>query len=307
MLLKKPSFWKDINLISILFYPISLITYSINFFKNLSNKKKFNIKSICVGNIYVGGTGKTPLAIKIGKILKKKFKLVYIKKNYDYQLDEQRLLKKSGRLISIKDRSLGLKKAIINKFNLAIFDDGLQDKKINYDVTIVCFNSTTKIGNGFLLPAGPLRENLSSLRNYDAIFLNGEKNEKNLRKKIKKINNKIKIFEGKYEILNLKKINRKKKYLIFSGIGNPEEFENTLKKNKIIISEHVIYPDHYKFTFLDIENIKKKAKEKNLNILTTEKDYMRLNKTDKLNINFVKIELRIKNFNNFYKFLLKKL
>tara|TARA_B100000029_G_C17324795_1_gene869536 strand:+ start:156 stop:377 length:222 start_codon:yes stop_codon:yes gene_type:complete len=72
MLLKKPSFWKDINLISILFYPISLITYSINFFKNLSNKKKFNIKSICVGNIYVGGTGKTPLAIKIGKILKKK-------------------------------------------------------------------------------------------------------------------------------------------------------------------------------------------------------------------------------------------
>ena len=235
--------------------------------------------------------------LRLGKMLGKKLQI----------RGEQRLLKKSGKLISIKDRSLGLKKAIINKFNLAIFDDGLQDKRINYDVTIVCFNSTTKIGNGFLLPAGPLRENLSSLRNYDAIFLNGEKNEKNLRKKIKKINNKIKVFEGKYEILNLKKINRKKKYLIFSGIGNPEEFENTLKKNKIIISEHVIYPDHYKFTFLDIENIKKKAKEKNLNILTTEKDYMRLNKTDKLNINFVKIELRIKNFKNFYKFLLKKL
>ena len=307
MKLKKPFFWKNINLISILFYPLSLITYAINFFKNTSNKKKFNIKSICVGNIYVGGTGKTPLAIKINKILNKKFKSIFIKKKYDYQLDEQKLLKQNGKLISVNNRSTGLKNAINKKFDLAIFDDGLQDKKIKYDVTIVCFNSTSQIGNGFLLPAGPLRENLSSLKNYDAIFLNGEKKDQNFINKIKKINNKIKIFEAKYKILNLKKLNKKKKYLIFSGIGNPQEFEDTLKKYKIRIYKHIIFPDHYKFSFSDIKNIKKRAKEKNLNILTTEKDYMRLNKTDKININFIKIELKIKNLKNFYKFLLKKL
>ena len=157
------------------------------------------------------------------------------------------------------------------------------------------------------MPAGPLRENLSCLKNYDAIFLNGEKKDQNFVKKIKKINNRIKIFQAKYEILNLKKINIKKKYLIFSGIGNPQEFENTLKKYKIKIFKHFIFPDHYKFSLSDIKNIKKIAKEKNLNILTTEKDYMRLNKTDKININFLKIELKIKNLKNFYKFLLKKL
>ena len=137
MKLKKPFFWKNINLISILFYPLSLITYAINFFKNTSNKKKFNIKSICVGNIYVGGTGKTPLAIKINKILNKKFKSIFIKKKYDYQLDEQKLLKQNGKLISVNNRSTGLKNAINKKFDLAIFDDGLQDKKIKYDVSCI--------------------------------------------------------------------------------------------------------------------------------------------------------------------------
>ena len=74
MKFNKPLFWNDINFISILLYPLSLITLSINFIKKISYKKKFKIKSICVGNLYVGGTGKTPLSIKINNILKKKYK-----------------------------------------------------------------------------------------------------------------------------------------------------------------------------------------------------------------------------------------
>ena len=79
------------------------------------------------------------------------------------------------------------------------------------------------------MPAGPLRENLSSLKNYDAIFLNGEKKDQNFVKKIKRINNRIEIFKAKYEILNLKKINLKKKYLIFSGIGNHKTLVSMIK------------------------------------------------------------------------------
>ena len=307
MQLKPPFFWKNINIVSILLYPFTFITFLVNFFKIFSKKKKFNIKIICVGNIYVGGTGKTPLSIEINNILKKKFNTVFIKKKYDYQLDEQNLLKKNGKLISKNDRSLGLKEAVRKKYELAILDDGLQDKRIKYDISIACFNSTSKIGNGFLLPAGPLREKLFSLKNYDAIFLNGKKKDKNFINKIKKINFKIKIFEANYKITNLKKFNTKNKYLVFSGIGNPLEFEETLKKSKIKIFKHIIFPDHYKLSFTDIKKIKQKAKKENLRIITTEKDYMRLNKTDKININFVKVKLKIKNLKNFYKFLIKKL
>ena len=307
MQLKTPFFWKNINIISILLYPITFITCLINFFKSFTKNRKFNVKTICVGNIYLGGTGKTPLSIEINNILKKKFNSVFIKKKYDYQLDEQNLLKQNGKLICKNNRTLGLKEAIRKKYELAILDDGLQDKRIKYDISIACFNSTSKIGNGFLLPAGPLRENLSSLKNYDAIFLNGEKKDQNFINKIKNINFKIKIFQANYKILNLKKFNIKNKYLVFSGVGNPLEFEETLKKNKIKIFKHIIFPDHYNFNFTDIKKIKQKAKKENLKIITTEKDYMRLNKTDKININFIKVKLKVKNLKSFYKFLIRKL
>ena len=307
MKLKKPIFWENLNFISILLYPLTLITEISNYFKNLQEKQKFNIKTICVGNIYLGGTGKTPLSIKINKILKKKFKVVFIKKFYSNQFDEQNLLKKNGKLITIEKRRDGLRKAVKKKFDLAILDDGLQEKKINHDITIVCFNSSSGIGNGLILPAGPLREKISSLKKYDAAFLNGEKKNKNLLNKIKKANKNINIFESKYTILNLKYLNKKKNYLVFSGIGNPSEFENTLKKYKLKINEHLIFPDHYKYSSSEINEIKYKARSKNLKIITTEKDYLRLNNKDKKNINFVKIDLKIKNLRKFCNFLSERL
>ncbi len=307
MKLKKPIFWENLNFISILLYPLTLITEISNYFKNLQEKQKFNIKTICVGNIYLGGTGKTPLSIKINKILKKKFKVVFIKKFYSNQFDEQNLLKKNGKLITIEKRRDGLRKAVKKKFDLAILDDGLQEKKINHDITIVCFNSSSGIGNGLILPAGPLRERISSLKKYDAAFLNGEKKNKNLLNKIKKANKNINIFESKYTILNLKYLNKKKNYLVFSGIGNPSEFENTLKKYKLKINEHLIFPDHYKYSSSEINEIKYKARSKNLKIITTEKDYLRLNNKDKKNINFVKIDLKIKNLRKFCNFLNERL
>ena len=82
MKIKKPIFWDSFNLISLLLLPVSLITTIFNLFKSFSNKKYFKIKTICVGNIYLGGTGKTPLVLKLNEILKHKFKTVFIKKKY---------------------------------------------------------------------------------------------------------------------------------------------------------------------------------------------------------------------------------
>ncbi len=194
----KPVFWSEKNFLSLLLYPLTVLTFLINLIKKFSVKKKFSIKTICIGNICVGGTGKTPLSIKIDKILKKKYKTVFVKKKYSDQSDEQNLLRSNGNLICTNYRDNGLKIAQKLKYDVAIMDDGLQEKSIKYDLTIACFNTSEGIGNGLLLPAGPLRENISEIKNYDAIFLNGENKNKKLFLLLKKINKNLKIFEGKY-------------------------------------------------------------------------------------------------------------
>ena len=307
MKVNRPLFWNNINLISILLYPLSLITFLINIIKKIPNKRNFKIKSICVGNLYVGGTGKTPLSIKINSILKKKYKTVFIKKKYSNQIDEQNILKSYGNLICREHRDNALKIATKQKYDVAILDDGLQDKSLNYNITIACFNSSDGIGNSFLIPSGPLRENISEIKNYDAVFLNGEKSNKEFSKYLKKLNNDIKVFEAKYTPTNLRSFNLNKKFLFFCGLGNPSEFERTLKKYKFKIKEKIIFPDHYDFSDMDIFSIKKLAKRKKLNIITTEKDYLRLNKKNKKNVKFLKIDLSIKNMQNFSKFLIERL
>ena len=307
MKLIRPKFWETKNLISFTLYPLSLFTYLINFIKKFSIKKNFEIKTICIGNIYIGGTGKTSLAIEINQLLRKKFRTVFIKKNYDNQLDEINLLKNKGKTISSNNREDALLTASRKKNQVAILDDGLQQKNINYDLKIVCFNSEYALGNEFILPAGPLREKFDAVKNCDFIFLNGEKKNKKLLSKLKSINKNLKIFEGKYKPLNLKKFNLRKKYLMFCGIGNPHEFEKTLNKYKFKISKKIIFPDHYRLTNFDLNKLKKKAKKDNLTLVTTEKDFFRLNKIQRKNIKFLKIKLEIKNKKNFNKIIISKL
>ena len=307
MKLIRPKFWETKNFIALTLYPLSAITHLINFIKEFSFKKNFEIKTICIGNIFVGGTGKTSLAIEINQLLRKKFKIVFIKKNYENQLDEIKLLNNKGKIISSNSRENALLTAINKRYQLAILDDGLQQKNINYDLKIACFNSEYAIGNEFMLPAGPLRENLNEIKNFDLIFLNGEKKNNKLLSKLKSINKNLKIFEGKYKPLNLKKFNLRKKYLMFCGIGNPHEFEKTLIKYKFNITKKIIFPDHHKLTNIDLNKLKNIAKKENLTLITTEKDFFRLNKIERKNIKFLKIKLEIKNKKKLNKILISKL
>ena len=139
MKINRPLFWNNKNFISILLYPLSLVTFFINILKKTSHKKNHKIKTICVGNLYVGGTGKTPLSIKINKILKKKYKTVFIKKKYYDQIDEQMILQHNGNLICKNKRSDALEAAFKKKYQLAILDDGLQEKSFEYNISI-CFD-----------------------------------------------------------------------------------------------------------------------------------------------------------------------
>jgi len=307
MRLIKPKFWETKNLISFILYPLSSITFLINTTKKFCIKKNFKIKTICIGNIFIGGTGKTSLAIEINKLLEEKFRVVFIKKNYENQLDEINLLNNKGKIISSNNRENALLTAVNKKYQLAILDDGLQQKNINYDLKIACFNSEYALGNEYMLPAGPLRENLNEVKNYDLIFLNGEKKNDKLLSKLKSINKNLKIFQGKYKPLNLNNFDLKKKYLMFCGIGNPHEFEQTLIKYKFKIKKKIFYPDHYKLSKVDLKQIKDKAKKENLTLVTTEKDYFRLNKIQRKNIKFLKIKLEIKDKKNLKKILISRL
>ncbi|MGB1240443.1 MAG: tetraacyldisaccharide 4'-kinase [Candidatus Pelagibacter sp.] len=307
MKLIKPKFWKTKNFISLILYPLSAVTFLINFLKKFSIKKTFEIKTICIGNIFIGGTGKTSLAIEINELLRNKFRTVFIKKNYKNQIDEINLLNNKGKIISSSNREDALLAASKKKYQVAILDDGLQQKNINYNLRIACFNSEYGLGNEFTLPAGPLRENLSVIKNYDLIFLNGEKNNKKILSKFKSINKDLKIFEGKYKPLNLKKFNLKKKYLMFCGIGNPHEFEQTLIKYKFNVSKKIIFPDHHKFSNIDLKKLNYNASRDNLTLITTEKDFFRLKKPQRKNIKFLKIKLEIKNREKLKKILISKL
>ena len=319
MKLKKPKFWdyKKPNIISLLLFPLTILIRINNFLnhykKNINNKfQNYKIKTICIGNIYLGGTGKTPIAIKINEILKiLKYKTVFIKKYYSESLDEYRLLKKYGSVISDNKRIESLNKA--NKDNeIAIFDDGLQDISINYDLKLVCFNTSNFIGNGMLLPAGPLREKISSLKKYDAVFLNGnDERIDEITSVIKRYNNNIKIFNSTYVLIDLDILDKKNKYVAFAGIGNPKNFYSTLTNAGINVVKFLEYPDHYVYDDSDIKKIKDMAINFGAKIITTEKDYSRLeisnNPLLKENIQFIKMELKIKNENDLINFIKMKI
>ena len=308
----KPKFWdkrNKISFFSILLLPFSIVTIVKNYFENNKIKKNFyDLRTICVGNIYIGGTGKTPLVNNLATHFKKKFKTFIIKKNYLSHLDEKKLLESKHKVIFEKTRELSITKAENEKAEILIFDDGLQEKRINYDLKIVCFNSLKLDGNGFILPAGPLRERLDSIKNYDVVLINGDTNKetKNFIYKIRKINPNIKIFTGKYVPKNYSKL-KKKKFIIFSGIGNPHTFSDTLKNLKIKFYGYEKFPDHYDYKESDLKKLKDLAKIKNCELLTTEKDYFRLKKSFRKNINFLEVELSVEQEKQFYKYLNEKL
>ena len=313
MKLKKPIFWdyKHPNLLSYLLIPFTLPFILNNLLLSIKKKpyKNDRIKNICVGNIYIGGTAKTPLTIKIYQILKNlNFKVATIKKFYKNQIDEQKILRNKTKLYCSKKRKYAMYDAIKDDIDVAIFDDGLQDVSINYHLSFVCFNTTKWIGNGFLIPAGPLREKIESISKYDAIFLNGNNEDaSNLKLLIKKYNPHIKIFESYYAAVDIDKFDIKEKYLIFSGIGNPESFKQTLLNNKLNIIREVIFPDHYQYTKNDIESLKLEAKNLNAKIITTEKDYVKLDNENLNRINFLAIELIIKKENELINFIQSKI
>ena len=293
----KPKFWdkKNNSFLSILLYPLSIIYYLISVIrKKISIPQKFNIPIICVGNIYIGGTGKTSAAIEIIKILNKSKKICFLTKGYgrkskkDIYLnelnisnqntidtgDEALLLNKYGDVYISNNRAKAINTIIKLGYDAIILDDGFQDYLIFKNLNILCFDSKNWIGNNNLIPSGPLREPLKAIKEANFIVIKGEKNQI-IENEIKKLSPNIEIIYAENRIENNETL-KNKNFIAFTGIGNPYSFFNTLLNNNIKIIKQIIYPDHFQFTQKNYKVLFQEAENNNCNLITTEKDWVRI-------------------------------
>ena len=297
----KPKFWdkNKISFFSVLLFPASLLIKVLSLLKRFMVKThQSSIPIICVGNIYLGGTGKTPLCAELFFIIKNLNKEpVFIKKEYKNFQDETKILKEIGTTYESPKRINALKKAIQNNFQVAILDDGFQDFTLKKDLSIICFNERQWIGNGLVIPSGPLRESLSALNRANFVVINGKRNI-NIENKILKNNKLIKIFYSTYSPENIDSF-KNKKIICFAGIGNPSNFFDLLHENKINVFKQISFPDHYNYSPTELNSLIKEANENNATLLTTEKDYFRIDEESKKNIKYLKIKLELENKKQF--------
>ena len=299
----KPKFWNKKNsLISYFLLPLSIFFQGLIILKKIIKiKKNFSIPVICVGNIYVGGTGKTPLCIELAIILKKlNKKTAIVKKFYKAHDDEFKLIEsKNIKLFKNPSRALSIKQAETDKFDCVILDDGFQDSSIGKNLNIVCFNEQQLAGNEMTLPSGPLREPLSSIKNSQIVVINGNINHV-FEKKIKSISNNISIYYSQYLPVNLNKFTNHN-LLAFAGIGNPNNFFNLLEENNLRVVKKLSFPDHYNYSVKELKDLVDFSIKNNLKIVTSEKDFFRIQDHKISQIQCLNVKLKIKNVDKFEK------
>ena len=237
--------------------------------------------------------------------LKKGKNPAIVRKYYKNHKDEHDLIKKNFKSFILNKGDKAIREAEKRGFDSVILDDGFQDYKIKKDLNIICFNSNQLDGNGLIIPAGPLRENFSSLKNAEIVIINGKKNF-SFEEKIFKTNSDIQTFYSDYKPIDIQRLENKK-FIAVVGIGNPENFLSLLRENGINVVKNYILPDHYQFSKRETDVIVKDAENNDCEVILTEKDYKvknhNLNRIEclKVVLNIEKKEISKYNFRNMIK------
>ncbi|KPK98386.1 MAG: hypothetical protein AMJ95_04385 [Omnitrophica WOR_2 bacterium SM23_72] len=314
------------------------------------NPHKLGCKVISVGNITLGGTGKTSLVEFIAEYLKKQGHQVAILsrgykretqnscllgrqagsqiQNYQTMGDEPYMLKirlKNIPVIVDKDRARAARRAI-EAFHVdtVILDDAFQQWKIARDLNVVTIDATRPFGNGQLLPRGILREPLSSLARADIFVLtktNLTKDIALIKEELSRLNPDSAIFESSHEAVGFYGAFEDKRLLspdslrsktatLFSGIGDPDSFENLIKALGLTVGLSYRFSDHHLYSKQDLDGIFKASRQKNIDtLITTEKDFVRMPPGDwqaqGLRLLILRISLAFKDEQRFYHRLLK--
>ncbi|AIF81788.1 tetraacyldisaccharide 4'-kinase [endosymbiont of Acanthamoeba sp. UWC8] len=301
--LNRPRFWQQFNWLTLCLLPLSFIYRFIVYVKYIISKpNKMNIPVICVGNIVVGGAGKTPTVIAIAEFLQSTGKKVaIISRGYKGSLstnkeatlvqdhsayevgDEALVLSKIASVYINRDRFLAALRAQRDGAEVIIMDDGLQNYTLEKDFSILVIDSNYGLGNHQLLPAGALRESLSlALKKADCIVYTGDG-------KTNIINTKLPTFTAKTIVKNSERL-QDKIFIALCGIASPEKFFTTLKSLNITCAEKFIFGDHHNYSREEIEVIVGLANKLNLEIITTSKDIVKIPLTYHTFIEVVEIE-----------------
>ncbi len=304
-----PLFWKTRSTRAKMLLPLSLVYEACYLLKRaFTVQVKLPVPVVCIGNVTAGGSGKTPLALHIGALLKEKNVtafyvsrgygsaittpvLVNAEKHRSYEVgDEPLLLAQILPTVVGKDRLQAANYAIANGAKLLIFDDGFQNKKIFKDFSFLVVDGTVGFGNGFLLPAGPLRERfvMAVKRAHSVIVINPAATLPSVPKDTP-------LLLARTQVVGLAERLRGQKVVAFCGIAFPEKFQSTLSALGARIVAFKSFADHAHYrheTLLPLAHI---ASNEKAYLVTTRKDFVRLPRGFKDKVVVVDIELSFRN------------
>ncbi len=280
-----------------LIYGLAILLRKVLYKLHIFNIRKAPLKVISVGNVTLGGTGKTPFTMALAKILEEDLKKNVCVLMRGYGWDEQEMLKRNLADVPIlvgQDRLRSSNKAVkLYGSDTAILDDGFQHWELARDLNIVLVDSRNPVGNGHLFPRGVLREPKRSLERADVIVLTKSNRMAagmdSIRKEISAISKSAifleaahvpkHLYEGRAKkIYDLSAV-RAKRVILLSSIGDPLYFEETVRGLGADMIEHIKFPDHHDYTKKDIERVTARCNERHFDlIITTEKDIVKLNR-----------------------------
>lgn len=312
--LNYPTFWQNKSIISYLLLPFAFVYSVLAYLRYfLVRKHKLQGKVICVGNNTVGGTGKTQVVIKLAqKFTEKKLNFVIISKGYGGSYKFPQIIEEHMNPIITGDEALELSKygktiiakkvidtiPILNKIkpDIIIVDDGMQNPSFHKDYTIITIDGERGYGNGFPIPAGPIR--MPIINKADKIIITKTRLQEHSLLNIKNVINAY--------IKPSITVDKNLKYYAFAGIGNPQKFFDLIESDGINLVKTKIFPDHYLYTENDINDLKNEARKLDAILITTVKDYVKLPK-DNSSILCYKVILDIEDEDQFINSIYEKL
>ena len=299
------------SLVYIIFLQCIYFLYKTKIFRS----HKVPVKVISVGNITLGGTGKTPFTIKLAEDIKTMGRHVAVLiRGYGY--DERDLLEEKLKDIPVlvgRDRVKNAERAFSELgSNCVILDDGFQHYRIERDLDIVLIDTTSPFGNKRLFPRGILREPIRRLGDVDIAILTksdmGRDNIASIHELLKQLNSRVVIAESFYKPIDLKNVAKdsvtplsyliNRKVALLAGIANPDYFDWMVGNLGVEIKKRFYYPDHYQYGDRDIAYVFERCSNNGVDLLiTTEKDAVRLkrlkNIPQEIEIFALRIDFRI--------------
>jgi tetraacyldisaccharide 4'-kinase len=299
--MREPAFWnRPSSLLARLLVPVGALYGAIAAQRMARPGVWAGVPVICVGNYHVGGAGKTPTVLALSGVLRALGETpVVLSRGYGGRLegpaqvdpqkhtaadvgDEPLMMAKTLPVIVSRQRAAGLAPAHAAGASVIVMDDGFQNPAVAKDVSLIVIDGDRGIGNGRVLPAGPLRAPLPpQLARTDALVIVGEGAADDIGARVRAqgglvLHANLKPDENTVAAL------RGKRVYAFAGIGDPQRFFRSLRACGIDVVRQRAFADHHPFVQGEVAELQAAAEREGLALVTTEKDLARLRSTESL-------------------------